>query len=104
MCRCDGDVICVDQDLNWYSWWWYVCSVLNSVGERSVCKFGVVAYVDEVVAVMRLLLFVLHVCLLRECGGVRLMAMLVWGMDEVWGMWVVHVVQVWCLVQLTCYG
>ena len=42
-----------------------------------------VTYVDEVVAVtvMRVLLFV---CLLRECDGVRLMAMLVWGMDEVW--------------------
>ena len=45
-----------------------------------------VRYVDEVVAVtvMRVLLFVLHVCLLRECDGVRLAAMLVWGMDEVW--------------------
>ena len=40
-------------------------------------------YVDEVIAVMRVLLFVLHVCLLRECDGVRLTAMLVWGMDEV---------------------
>ena len=30
------------------------------------------------------LLFVLHVCLLRECDDARLMAMLVWGMDEVW--------------------
>ena len=50
---------------------------------------------------------VLHVCLLRECDGVRLTAMLVWGMDEVWrvrGMWVVHVVQVLCLAQLVCYG
>ena len=28
---------------------------------------------------MRVLLFVLHVCLLRECDGVRLTAMLVWG-------------------------
>ena len=36
-------------------------------------------YVDEVVAVpvMRVLLFVLHVCLLRECDCVRFMAMLV---------------------------
>ena len=43
-------------------------------------------YVDEVVTVtvMRVLLFVLHVCLVRECDGVRLTAMLVWGMDEVW--------------------
>ena len=44
-----------------------------------------VLYVDEVVAVpvMRVLSFVLHVCLLRKCDGVRLTAMLVWGMDEV---------------------
>ena len=57
--------------------------------------------------VMSVLLFVLHVCLLRECDGVRLMAMLMWGMDEVWrvrGMWVARVVQVWCLAHLTCYG
>ena len=45
-----------------------------------------VPYVDElvVVTVMRVLLFVLHVCLLRECDGVILTAMLVWGTDEVW--------------------
>ena len=45
-----------------------------------------VPYVDEVVdvIVMRVLLFVLHVCLLRDCDGVRLTAMLVWEMDEVW--------------------
>ena len=45
-----------------------------------------VPYVDEVVVliVIHVLLFVLHVCLLRECDGVRWMAMLVWGMDEVW--------------------
>ena len=38
-----------------------------------------VPYVDAVVAVtvMRVLLFVLHVCMMRG-------AMLVWGMDEVW--------------------
>ena len=28
VCRCDGDVICVGHDLNWCSWWRYVCSVL----------------------------------------------------------------------------
>ena len=66
-----------------------------------------VPYVDTVavVTVMRVLLYVLHECLLRECDGVRLTEMLVWGMDEVWrvrGMWVVHVVQVLCLAQLTC--
>ena len=52
----------------------------------SVYEVVVVLYVDAVVAVtvMRVLLFVLHVCLLRECDGMRLTAMLVWGMDEVW--------------------
>ena len=24
---CDGNVICLDHDLNWCYWWWYVCSV-----------------------------------------------------------------------------
>ena len=42
-----------------------------------------VLYVDAV-SVMQVLLFVLHVCLLRECDGARLTAMLVWGMDEMW--------------------
>ena len=44
-----------------------------------------VPYVDAVVAVnvMRVLLFVLHVCMLRGCEGTRVTAMLVWGMDEV---------------------
>ena len=53
---------------------------------RSVCEVVVVRYVDAVVAVtvMRVLLFVLHVCLLSECDGARLTAMLVWGMNEVW--------------------
>ena len=43
-------------------------------------------YVDKVVpvTVMRVLLSVLHMCLLRECDGVRKTAMLVWGMDEMW--------------------
>ena len=42
---------------------------------------------DEVVAVtmMRELLFVfVHVCMLRECGGARFTAMLLWGVDEMW--------------------
>ena len=45
-----------------------------------------VPYVDAVVdvTVMRVLLVVLHVCMLRECEGARVTAMLVWGMDEVW--------------------
>ena len=36
------------------------------------------------VTVLCVLLFVLHVCKLRECDGARLTAMLVSGMDEVW--------------------
>ena len=45
-----------------------------------------VPYVDAVVAVtvMRVLLFVLHVCMLRDGDDARLTAMLVLGMDEVW--------------------
>ena len=41
---------------------------------------------DAVVAltVMRVLLFVLRVCMLRECEAARVTEMLVWGMDEVW--------------------
>ena len=40
-----------------------------------------VPYVDAVDAVtlMRVMLFVLHACMLRECEGARLTAMLVWG-------------------------
>ena len=40
-----------------------------------------VLYVDAVVAVtvMRVLLFVLHVCMLRECEGARLTAVLLLG-------------------------
>ena len=45
-----------------------------------------VPYVDMVdaVTVMCVLLFVLHVCILRECEGARVTAVLVWGIDEVW--------------------
>ena len=63
------------------------CVVSKSSGRLwSVCEVVVVPYVYAVVAVtvMRVLLFVLHVCLLRECDGARLTAMLMWGMDEVW--------------------
>ena len=42
-----------------------------------------VPYVDAV-TVMHVLLFVLHMCMLRECEGERVMEMLVWVMDEVW--------------------
>ena len=45
-----------------------------------------VRYVDAVIAVtvMRILIFVLRVCMLRVCEGARVMAVLVWGMGEVW--------------------
>ena len=45
-----------------------------------------VSYVEAVVAVtvMCVLLFVLHVCMLIECAGAGVMAMLVLGIDEVW--------------------
>ena len=45
----------------------------------SVCDVVVVPYVDYEVAVtvMRVLLFVLHVCMLRECEDARVMAMVV---------------------------
>ena len=59
----------------------YSCSRL-----WSVCEVVVLPYVDSLVAltVMRVLLFGLRVCMLRECEGARVTAMLVWGMDEVW--------------------
>ena len=52
----------------------------------SACEVVMVPYVDAVavVTVMCVLLFVLHVCLLREFDGARLTAMLVWEMDEVY--------------------
>ena len=27
VCKCDGDAIFIGHDLNWCSWWCYVCSV-----------------------------------------------------------------------------
>ena len=42
------------------------------------------AVVAVTVSVMHVLLFVLHVCMLRECEGARAMAMLVWGPGELW--------------------
>ena len=58
---------------------------------------------------LRVLLFVLQKSMHRECEGAMVTAMLVWVMEEVWlrrmqGMWVVHVVKVFCPAQLTCYG
>ena len=62
----------------------FLCCVCSHLW--SVCEVVVVYYVDVVVAatVMSVLLFVLHVCMRRECEGARLTARLVWGMDEVW--------------------
>ena len=47
--------------------------------QLSVIEVVVVPYVDAVVAVtvMRVLLFVLHVCMLRECEGAMVTTMLV---------------------------
>ena len=41
---------------------------------------------DAVVAVtvMRLLLYALHVCMLRKCESARVTEILVWGRKEVW--------------------
>ena len=36
------------------------------------------------VTVMHVLLFVLHVCLLRNCEGARVTEMLVWGPGKAW--------------------
>ena len=58
-----------------------VCSHVHCGRLWSVYEVVVVPYVDAVVVVtmMRVLLFVLHVCMLRECEGARLTEMLVWG-------------------------
>ena len=88
------------------------CVVFVVMWSSLVCLWGCRATLcgcGVCCAVMRALLFVLHVCMLRECNVARLTSMLVWKMDEVWlwwvqGMWVVHVVRVLCLTQLMCYG
>ena len=51
----------------------------------SVCKFVLVPYVNAVVAVTitRVLFFVLHVCMLRECEDAKVTTMLVWVMEAV---------------------
>ena len=36
------------------------------------------------VTVMHVLLFVLRVCMLRDCKGARVTTMLVWGPGDVW--------------------
>ena len=51
-----------------------------------VCEVFLVPYVDEVVTVtvMCVLLFLMDVCMLRECEGIRVTAMLVWVTGKVW--------------------
>ena len=48
----------------------------------SVCE--VVVSVVGAVPVIHVLLFVSHVCMLRECEGARVTAVLLWGPGEVW--------------------
>ena len=43
-----------------------------------------IPYVVGAVTVMHVLLFVLHVCMLRECKGAGETEMLVWVPGEVW--------------------
>ena len=52
----------------------------------SACEIVLVPYVDAVVTVtvICVLLFVLHVCMLRECEGARATPILVWEPAEGW--------------------
>ena len=68
-----------------------VCGVYMHVMVWSVCEVVLVPYVDVVVAVMRVLFFVLHVCMLRECEGD---GNAVLGPAEVW-LWLVRGVSIW---------
>ena len=64
-----------------------VSVVMRSCGRTwSVYEVVWIPYVDTLVSVtvMRILLFVLHVCTPRKCKGVRGTAMLVWEVEEVW--------------------
>ena len=65
------------------AWSVSLCCVCSHVVVFGLSEVVVVPYVDVVVAVtvMCVLLFVLHVCMLRECDGARLTVVLVWGMD-----------------------
>ena len=62
-------------------WWLYSCG-----RPWTVCEVVLVPYVDAVVVVtvMRLLLFVLHVCMLSVCEGMMVTEMLVRGMEDMW--------------------
>ena len=52
--------------------------------------------------VMHILLFVCEVSMLRECEGAMGRQLLVWESGGGVSIWVVHMVQVLCLVQMTC--
>ena len=63
-----------------YMYWCYVVLVRL----WSVCEVVIVPYVEAVVAeTVMCELFVLHVCKLRECEGVSVTEILLWGIDEV---------------------
>ena len=49
----------------------------------SVCEVLSVPYVGGV-TLIRLLLFVLHVSMVREYEGAKVTTMLLWGTEEVW--------------------
>ena len=52
--------------------------VVSVVMMWSVCEAVVVPYVDAVVAVMRVLLCMLHMCMPRDCEGAMLTEILMW--------------------------
>ena len=64
-----------------------MCCICNHVVVFGLSvRVLMVPYVDAVVGVtvMRVLLSVLHVCMLRECDAANVTAMMVWAMEEVW--------------------
>ena len=71
----------------------------------SVCKVVSAPYVGDV-PVMRVLVFVLHVCMLKECEGDANAGVGDWEgvivVSTIMSMRVVHVVHVLSLAQLTC--
>ena len=60
-----------------------LCGVWGHLAGFGISEVVLVPYVDAVdaVTVMRVLLFVLHVCMLRECEGDSNAGV---GMEEVW--------------------
>ena len=60
------------------------CMVCGVCSPWSVCEVVVEPHFVSAVTVMHVLLFVLHVCVLREYEAARVTAILVWGQGEVW--------------------